>query len=200
MQRAMENVQNQINDINNKLDLMLEYMAEQRQRSQVIGDLVQDVSIVGRDAFKYAVDELDKQALEIDPEQVKMLFIRLVKNVENFNNLLGMLNSLSDLAKDAAPIINEVIIDVTYKLAELENKGVFKSLMAIGNNLSSPQVLTGFENISYALATVKPDDKIDNKSLWKIFRELRSKEVRQSLSYMLRIVKATQQTKEVEQQ
>ncbi len=195
----MENVQNQINDINRKLDIMLEYMAEQRQRSMVVDDLVQDVSIVGRDVFKYAVEELDKQALEIDAEQVKMLFVGLIKNVENFNNLLGMLNSLSDLAKDAAPIVNEVIIDITYKLAELENKGVFSSLKAIGTNLSSPQVLQGFENISHALATVKPDEKIDNKSLWKIFRELRSKEVRKSLSYMLRVVKATQQTKEVEQ-
>ena len=188
----MENVQEEIRDVHQKLDTVLEYLQEQKQQRQIIEDLVQDVSIVGTDIFKYSVDELDKQGIVIDGEQVKLLLFRGLKNIENLSNMLETLNSISDLIKDASPVINEVIIDTTRKLAELENQGVFASVQAIAKNLSNALVLQRLENITGALVNVKPDQKLDDKSLWKLFKELKSKEVRSSLSYLLRVVKASQ--------
>ena len=158
-------------------------------------DLVQDVSIVSRDAFKYAVDELDNQGILIDGDQVKLMIFRFLKNIENISNLLETLNSMSDLMKDAMPIVNEVIMDVTKKLAQLEDKGVFQSLGNISKNLANSDALKQLENISAALAQVKPDDKLDDKSLWKIYKDLKSQEVRSSISYLLRVVKTAKNIK-----
>jgi uncharacterized protein YjgD (DUF1641 family) len=37
------------------------------------------------------------------------------------------------------------------------------------------------------------DDRLDNKSLWKIFLQLKSPEVRKSISYSLRLLQAINQ-------
>ncbi|PLW92917.1 MAG: hypothetical protein C0592_08295 [Marinilabiliales bacterium] len=191
----MNEIPNRIDTLEQKMDLILEYLQEQRQQRQVVEDLVQDVSIVSRDAFKYAVDELDNQGILIDGDQVKLMIFRFLKNIENISNLLETLNSMSDLMKDAMPIVNEVIMDVTKKLAQLEDKGVFQSLGNISKNLANSDALKQLENISAALAQVKPDDKLDDKSLWKIYKDLKSQEVRSSISYLLRVVKTAKNIK-----
>jgi len=186
----MNELENRMDSIEKKMDLILENLQEQRQHRQVTDDLVKDVSIVSRDVFKYAEEELDNQGILIDGDQVKLMVFRLLKNIENISNLLETLNSMSDLMKDAMPIVNEVIMDITQKLASLEDKGVFESLRKISANLENSGTLKQLENITAALSQVKPDEKEDDKSLWKLFKELKSKEVRSSLSYLLRVVKA----------
>ncbi|MBN2728644.1 MAG: hypothetical protein JXR53_05420 [Bacteroidales bacterium] len=186
----MSEVQHRMDGLEQKMDLILEYLQEQRQQRQVMEDLVQDVSIVSRDAFKYAVDELDNQGILIDGEQVKLLVFRFLKNLDNISNLLETLNSMSDLMKDAMPVVNEIILDITQKLSELEENGVFDSLRLIAGHVSNPDLLRRVEHLTAALSQVKPDEKLDDKSLWKIFKDLKSKEVRSSLSYLLRVVKA----------
>lgn len=184
-----ENVQNQISALNAKLDTIMEYLAEQKQRNQVIDDLVKDVSIIGTDAFKTAVNEFEDQGINIDGDEVKLLVFKLLKSVDKLNMMFDMLSSAGDFARDALPVVNEIVKDTTYKLAELEEKGVFSSLGNIAANLSDPSFLKGIETITHAVSTVKMDEKLDNKSLWGIFKELKSREVRQSLSYLLRVVK-----------
>lgn len=39
------------------MDLVLELLAKQQQRSEVVEDLVEDLNIVVKDAFQTAVDE-----------------------------------------------------------------------------------------------------------------------------------------------
>lgn len=186
----MSEVQHRMDGLEQKMDLILEYLQEQRQQRQVMEDLVQDVSIVSRDAFKYAVDELDNQGILIDGEQVKLLVFRFLKNLDNISNLLETLNSMSDLMKDAMPVVNEIILDITQKLSELEENGVFDSLRSIAGHVSNPDLLRRVERLTAALSQVTPDEKLDDKSLWKIYKDLKSKEVRSSLSYLLRVVKA----------
>lgn len=184
-----DNIQIQISELNKKMDGILEYLAAQKQRNQVVDDLVQDISIVGTDAFKSAVSEFENQGISIDGEEVKLMIFKMLKSIDKINMLFDMLSSASDLAKDALPVVNEIVKDATYKMASLEEKGVFNSLGKILANISDPEFLKGIENITTALNTVKPDEKSDNKSLWGLFKELRSKEVRHSLSYLLRVVK-----------
>ena len=43
----MEN--NQLQEINQKLDLVMEYMTEQKQKNEMFEDLLTDVSIIGKD-------------------------------------------------------------------------------------------------------------------------------------------------------
>lgn len=184
-----ELMQQQISELNQKVDLLLEYITEQRQKRQVWDDLADDLYRVGNDAFKTAVKEFDDRGVELDMEQVKLMIFSFLKNIETFNTLLTMLQSVTDFAKDASPIVKEIVIDLTYEMDRLEKAGVFDSLKTILQNIGNPQFLKTVAHITTVLNETKPDEKLDNKSLFKIVKEMRSPEVRKGLSYGLRIVK-----------
>ncbi|MDO9152802.1 MAG: hypothetical protein Q7U47_03685 [Paludibacter sp.] len=184
-----ELMQQQIKELNQKVDLLLEYVAEQRQKAQVYDDLVDDLTRIGNDVIKTSIKELDDYALEIDMEEVKSLAFRFLRNIETFNSLLSMLQSADDLIKDAYPILKEMIIDFTYEMDKFERAGIFDSLGTISKNLTNPVFLESMARITTIIVNVKPDDQLDNQSIFKLIKEMNSPEVRKSLSYGLRVVK-----------
>lgn len=184
-----EHIQQQIQELNQKVDLLLEYVKEQRQKQQVWDDLSDDLYRVGKDAFQTLTKDLDERGIELDIEQAKMMIYRFLQNVETFNTLLSMLQSTTDFIKDASPIVKEMIIDLTYELDRLEKAGVFESLKTILSNLANPDFLKTMAHVTTVLANTKPDEELDNKSMFKIMREMNSKEVRRSLSYGIRLMK-----------
>lgn len=183
------NIQEQINSINQKLDTLLDYVNRQRIKSEMVDDLVSDGSIVVRDVFKSTIEELDKSGVDLNMEEVKTLLIKLVKNVPTFINLIDIMQSILDFMNDATPLAREMIVDSIKKLHELEENGTIDSLKKISSNLSQPAIFKKLEKISSALLTVEPDEEKDNKSLWKLFKDMRSPEVKKSLSYSIRLLK-----------
>ena len=103
-----------------------------------------------------------------------------------FREMLEMMESARDFMKDLSPVLHQVGLDAVHKMNEFEQQGYFE----IFRNLTDPGILEGLRRASSALATVKMDEKLDNKSLVGIFRRLNSPEVRKSLSYTLRLVEA----------
>ena len=78
-----KNIQSQIDSLNKKVDLLLDYVNEQRLKANSIDDLVADVSIVGKDMYDSTVAILEEQMVDVDPDQIRHLVIRLLKNVNN---------------------------------------------------------------------------------------------------------------------
>lgn len=211
------NVQEQINQINQKLDLLLEYVGEQKLKSEAIEDLVSDVSIISKDAFSSVVSELDKQGIELNVDDIKILAYKLVRNVNNFSQVMDMFESLTDLLKDAGPIINEVGIDFTHKLHEFEQKGYFEFFKELANimdniissyppeevralsdnivtildtvrNITQPDMLHAINN---AVSIFKNLDTSDLKeySLWRAFREMNTPEMKRGIGFMITFLK-----------
>ncbi|HAN19133.1 MAG: hypothetical protein A2X13_02430 [Bacteroidetes bacterium GWC2_33_15] len=190
MELKTDNIQEQINQINQKLDLVLHYVNEQRLKSEAIEDLVSDLSIIGKDAFTSAIEELDKQGIELNVDDLKTLVFKFIRNINNFSQLIDMFESLNDLAKDMGPIITEVGIDFTNKLHEFEQKGYFEFL---------GQMAKLFDNavVAYNKTTNEPTKQY---SLWRIMREINSPEVKQSIGFMLTLLKnMSQETKSITQ-
>jgi len=211
-------LQQQITELNQKVDLLLEYVNEQRLKREVVDDLISDMSIVTRDAFKSVVTELDNRGCEIDPETIRNLFLGLLRNTKNFADVLELFESAIDLLKDTAPIVKEMIIDFINKLHEFEQKGYFDyiaefyrmlgemhkhysvedlrklsdnmgPLFNIMKHLTDAEFLGSLEKTTFVLSKVKMDDKLDDKSMFKLYKELKSPEVRKALSYTLRVIK-----------
>ena len=217
MEIKENNVQEQINEINQKLDLLLQYVNEQRLKSETIEDLVADVSIISKDAFSSAVEELDTRGIELNVEDVKLLAFKLIRNVNNFSQVMDMFESITDLLKDVGPIVNEVGIDFTHKLNEFEQKGYFeffKELANIMDNIISSyqpeEVRALSDNIVTILDTVRnitqPDmlhainnavsifknldtENIKEYSLWKAFREMNTPEMKRGIGFMITFLK-----------
>ncbi len=217
MEVKSDNVQEQINQINQKLDLLLEYVTEQKLKSETIEDLVSDVSIISKDAFSSVVEELDTQGVELNLDDIKLLAFKLIRNVNNFSQVMDMFESITDLLKDVGPMINEVGIDFTHKLHEFEQKGYFeffKELANIMDNIISSyppkEVRALADNVVIILDTVKnltqPDmlhainnavsifknldtNEIQPYSLWKVFREMNTPEMKRGLGFIMTFLK-----------
>jgi uncharacterized protein YjgD (DUF1641 family) len=212
-------VQEQVDQINRKLDTLLEYVEEQRRKTEAIDDLVTDVSIVARDAFNQSVQMLDKAQVEVDSCSISCLVIKVLQNLGTFHEMLEMMESAKDFMKDVSPVIRQVGLDAVEKFHELDQKGYFEYLSALGSfadkwvstftaadirnlenriedvahlirDLTDPEMLKGFGKMTHALATVKMSDEKDDVSYLKILKQMRSKEVRKSLSYSLRLLAA----------
>jgi uncharacterized protein YjgD (DUF1641 family) len=192
-------INNRFDEINAKLDMVLQYVEIQRRKSQEIEDLVDDVKIVGYDMYNTIVEELDHNNIELNPEELKMLVLKLTKNVSNLNQMMGVFESMNDLIKDLGPIIHDLGLNTIETIAEWEKKGYFETvknladnmdnLLKIAVNFSDPQLIKNLEKISKVIASTKTDIQLDNKSMFGLYRELKSPEVRQTLAYSLRLVK-----------
>lgn len=214
---ADTSIQQQVDELNRKVDLMLEIMSRQSQQSEAMQDLVEDLSIVGKDAFQTAVDELAIQNIRVDGEDIKYLVFKFLRNIKTFGELMDTLESVMDFLHDVGPIVKDAGIAATNSLGKLESEGYIaymkqlvnlagefknavteedivrlkENLPTIGaaiRNVTQPHVLAEVQHITEVLATMRMDDKADNKSLFKLMREMNKPEVRKTLSFMLRMI------------
>ena len=205
-------------ELNQKVDLILEYVNQQRLKSEAIDDLISDFSIVGKDVFDTTVKALDDSKVEIYPEELQEMGIRLIRNVRNINIVLDFLESMTDLAQDVTPIANEVIIDATKKLHEFEQKGYFEFIKETGKiidnivtHYNTEDVKALADNIVTIMETVKsltqPEmmksmnnaltlfGKIDFErapkySMFKLIREMRSAEMKKAMGFVVTLMKS----------
>lgn len=220
-----KSIQPQIDEINQKLDLVLHYVNQQRLKSETIEDLVTDVSIIGRDIFHDAVNELDNQNIELNIDEIKILIFKLIKNTGNFVTVLSAFESLNDFFKDAGPVANEIMIDVIKKMHEFEKKGYFefiKELMKVFDNIitnysgedvrllsdnivtimdtiknmTQPEMLGAMNNAVNIYKNLNPDD-VEEYSMWKAFREMRTPEMKRGIGFIMLFLKnlSKEQTK-----
>lgn len=216
---AEQMIQEQIAAINQKLDVIIENVELQKRKREEMDDLIEDLNIVAKDAFQQSVILLDKAQVELDSCGLSCLLIKILQNVGTFHEMLEMMESARDFMKDVSPILHQVGLDAVHKMNEFEQKGYFDYIRELGKfidkwiqtftledlrklednlnniagiirNLSDPDLLAALNRTSKALAEMKMDEKADDKSLWQIFRQLRSPEVRKSISYSLRLVQA----------
>lgn len=219
-----KNIQNQINELNAKVDLILEEVVAQRNARQERADLIEDLSLVGKDMFTHTVNSLDKAGVELDGEALSSLLIKLVRNISTFNQMMDTLESANDFIKDAAPIVNQMGLDAIAKFAEFEQKGYLdfiKELISISDNIvthftvedvrgladnivsilemiksvTQPDMLSAINN---ALTVFKSMDteNIPKYSMFKAVREMNSPEMKRSIGFMITFLKNLSETME----
>lgn len=211
------NIQEQINDINRKLDIVLDEIVAQRQTRQSIEDLTADLTIISKEVVASTVTELDNAGIEVDGEAVKQLALKLVRNVDTLTELFEMLESGKDLLADLTPILHQVGLDSIHMMNDLEKKGYFdfmsQSIKIFDNivtHFSTEDVQMLADNIVTILETVKsltqPDmlkainsglivyksidvENIEEYSIFKALREMNSKEMRRGIGFMITFLK-----------
>ena len=212
-----DNTSKQIAELNQKVDTILEYVNQQRLKSQAVDDLIADASIIGKDVYDTTVKALDEHEVVLEPDELRELGIRVAQNVGNFNLLLDTMGSAMDLMKDVGPIANEVIIDTTKKLHEFEQKGYFDFLREFGHiidnivthyeiedvrmladnivaildtvqNLTQPDMLKSVDNAVKVFASLEMEE-IPEYSIFKVMREMNKPEMKRTLGFFMTFVK-----------
>ena len=207
----------QLSEINQKLDLLLENVNQQRLKSEMIEDLISDMSIIGKDAFESAVETLDHQGVELDGEALQIFFFKLLKNANNFSMILNMFESMVDLMKDVGPIAKEVGYDVIGKFHEYEQKGYFEffseafnildnivthysvedvrmladnivTIMDTLKGLTQPDMMKAMNNALNIYKNLDPTN-VPEYSIWKVMKEMNSPEMKRGLGFILTFMK-----------
>ena len=212
-----ENTSKQIAELNQKVDTILEYVNQQRLKSEAINDLISDASIIGKDAYDSTVKALDEHEVVLEPDELRELGIRVAQNVGNFNSMLDTLGSAMDLMKDVGPIANEVIIDTTKKLNEIEQKGYFEFIREFGHiidnvvtyygvedmrmladnvvaildtvkNLTQPDMLKSVDNAVKVFANLEMEN-VPEYSIFRVMREMNKPEMKKALGFFITFMK-----------
>lgn len=212
-----KNIQEQLDAVNHKLDMILEESAMQKQNREAVVDLVDDLSLVGKDAFKGMISDLDDAGIELDSDALSHMLLGFIRNLNNINVLLQTLESVTDLLKDVSPIIKQVGVDAVDKFKEIDEKGYFEILRQITlaldtimakyskedlKSLSDNIIITMdtmigitdpviMKKANKAVSIMKDIDieNIEKYSLWKLMRQMNKPEIKQSLGFMLTFMK-----------
>lgn len=213
-----KNIQEQIDQINKKLDMIIEEIELQKKARREMEDLKDDLMRVGKDLYNTAVEELDQIHDHVNTRDILHFGKYMLRNVNTISKVVQQLESTKDFLNDAAPLIREYIVDFMKRMDEFDRKGYFEFIKESQNivdkivtSFSKEEVKALGDNIVTILNTVKnltqPDileavnnalgvykklnihvDK--NVTLLTMLREMNSPEVRKGLVFALRFLKS----------
>lgn len=209
--------QNQIDEINKKLDIILEEIELQKEHRRMMEDLKDDLYRVGKDLYETAIVELEEVHDHLNTGDILHLGKKLLRNVNNLSRAFDQMESTRDFLRDVSPLVRESILDLMKKLDEFDRKGYFhfaKELRKAADNVvtsfTAEDVKQLGDNIVTILKTIKNltqpdmlhainnavnvykniDIEVDEKvSLFSLLRELNSPEVRRGLSVGLKFLR-----------
>ena len=210
--------QDQIQEINQKLDLLIEHVNQQRLRSEMIEDLISDTALIGKDAFESSVTLLEEQGVDLDGKALQHFIIKLIKNANNFSMILGAFESILDLMKDLGPVAKEVGFDVINTFHQFEQKGYFEFLSEASKildnivahysvedvrmlsdnivtildtvkNLTQPDMLKAMNNAVNIFKDLDPTS-VPEYSVWKLMREMNSPEMKRGIGFFVTFMKS----------
>lgn len=224
-----QNINKQIDEINQKLDTVLEEIELQRKHRREMEDLKHDLMRVGKDLYNAAVEELEEVHDSIQTGDIIYLGKKLLRNINNITKTFEMLENAKDFLDDFSPISRELVIDFMKKLDEFDRKGYFEFMRELGRAVDN--IATSFtvedvrhlaDNAGTILNTVKnltqPDmlhtinnavsvyKKLDIEvtekvSIVSLIRELNTPEMKRGLAFAIKFLKSLAATqKEINHQ
>ncbi len=212
-----QEIQNQIDGINKKLDIILEEIALQSRHRREMEDLKDDLMRVGKDLYDTAVIEFEEVHDQIQTGDILYLGKKLLRNIKNITRTFEQLESTKDFINDFSPISRELFIDFMNKLDDFDRKGYFQFIKELTR--VSDKVVTQFsvqdvkdlgENVATILNTVKSltqpdmlqtinnavsvykslDIEVSEKvSIFSLLKELNKPEMKRGLSFAIQFLK-----------
>lgn len=213
----MDDMQQQINDINLKLDIILNEIDKQRRLRSEMDDLKDDLMRVSKEVYDSAVLELEEVSDNIKTGDILFLFKKLLRNINNITKTFEQLENVRDFVQDAAPVSRELFNDFMMMLDEMDRKGYFRFLKEISfmtdtivqnystkdvkdfgekiinimdtfNNLTQPEIL---DKINDAIEIYKNTEFEPDKKVttMSLIRELNSPETKKALAFLIKYLK-----------
>lgn len=215
-------IQSQIDEINRKLDIVIEEIELQRKHRREIDDLKDDLMRVGNELYSTAVSELEEVHDHLETGDILHLGKKLLRNVKTMNKMFDQLESARNFLEDVSPLVRESIIDLMKKLDDYDRKGYFQFFKQsetiienIVTSFSPEDVKALGENIVTILNTIKnltqPDmlhainnavsvyKKLDieiegDVSYFQLFKRMNTPEMRKGVAFGIKFLKSLAET------
>ncbi len=207
----------QIAEINRKLDLLTENMAVQQRRQREFMELKDDLSRIGTDLFQTAVVELEDVSPYFDTDDFLHLMKKLMRNTRALTKMIDQLENASDFIRDALPLQKDVFLNLLHTLDDLDRKGYFvfmeegvrmmdnivtsfspedaRSLadnivhiLSTIRNLTQPEMMAAMNNALMVYKNIDFEVK-DEVSIMGLIKEMRSPEARRGMAIGLQFLK-----------
>ncbi|MFZ0390053.1 MAG: DUF1641 domain-containing protein [Calditrichia bacterium] len=157
-----KNIEQQLAEINQKLELMTGYIQQQQRRQREMQELKEDLTLIGKEVFNSAVTEMDEVAHHFDISDLLFLMKKVLRNTRNLARLMDQMESAAGFVEDAAPLGKQMVVQLMESLDELEKKGYFefgREILKIADTIVSSFTIEDVrhlrENITTILMTVK---------------------------------------------
>ena len=214
-------LQAQVDDINRKLDIVLDEIEHQRRQRNELEDLRDDLLRVGADVYNDTVTELEEFSGSMHPGDALLLMKQLLRNIGNIKMAFEQLESARDFLADFNSISGDMFNDVLLKLDEFDRKGYFELMHRMGGiaetvaDSFSPEDLERMNQAIPRMAGIvkrltQPDliEKMDtatrvferyefdpsrSSGLLTLLRAMMSREVRTGMLYSLGLMRETVQ-------
>jgi len=170
----------ELEQINKKLDILIEQAENTRRRQDEFAELKDDLTPVFSDLFQTAVKELDDVSAYFSSEDLIFLIKKLLRNTRTLIKLFEQLESMTDLIRDVLPLSKDVFDSVLEKADALEKKGVFR-LLKEGETVAENALE------AYSAGEWTAPEKI---SLFRLLKAMNQPEVKRSLYMLLSILKS----------
>ncbi len=213
----MNNIEKRVDELNRKMDIILEEIELQKRQRREMEDLKDDLMRVAKDVYETAVEELDQVHDHVNTRDLLHFGKYMLRNVNTISSVVEQLESMKDFLKDASPLFRQYILDTMDKLDKIDRKGYFEFVKELSK--VSDKVITSFtkedvtklgDNIVTILNTVKNltqpemlhainnaldvyknlDIKVEeNVSLFSLIKELNTPELKRGLAFAIQFLK-----------
>lgn len=214
---AAADITQQLDAIQKQLDFITEELEIAKRRRTELDELKQDLTMVAKDAFGTAVEELEDVAPFVNTGDFLYLVKKILRNTNNITGVIEKLESTIDFLEDGKPIGKELFGDMLNLLDEMDRKGYFmflKEASAIMDNIVSSFTIDDVKNLADNIVTIlntikkmtQPEmikvldnavdiysnldpSEIEEYSIWKAAREMNSPEMKRGLGFMITFLK-----------
>ena len=212
---AAATIEDRLSELDRKLDFIVDEIAHLKRVRNSAEDLVADLTIVGKDSMKDAIETLGSTALR--PEEILHLAKTVLIDARLLQVALEQLESAADFIQDALPLLHEMFGQAVAGCQAFEKKGYFRAaaagahvadsliqahspedwkqveasvpqLVGFLRELTRPEVLQALEAIIHGFGRVQATMNV-NKSWLQLGRDVNSVEARRGMAILVEFLK-----------
>ena len=202
-----------------QLGVLTEYVEEQRRRQRELDDLKADLTPIAMEAYQVAVEQFSELEPYVQLEDLLYLVKRVARNTRNIELVLDQVESLSDLVKDASPIVNDAVLMAVEQMDAMERRGYFRlakegqvvldnivdafgpeDVRQLGNNvvtilttvkqMTQPEIMGMMQNLAGSMRMAETQPQEVSTSMWSLLKQFRDPQTRRGLAITLGMLRA----------
>lgn len=179
--------------INQKLDTLLAQFEAQRQQQQGMQELMTDAIPIANHVIKLSIDELAEIGNDFELGDLLFLVKRVLRDTRMLVGLLDQLESVAELAEEGQQMGKRIFHQVTMELDRLEREGYFnfaRSGLKLADRFVHDFKPQDMEALGNRLADAMQAEPPAQVSLLTLLRSMTDPQVRRGLYRSLGLLKA----------
>ena len=184
---------NELAQINQKLDFLLAQFEAQREQQQAMKELVDDAVPIVNHVIKLSIDELAEVGNDFELNDLLFLIKRVLRDTRMLVGLLDQLESVAELAEEGQQMGKRIFHQVTMELDRLEREGYFgfaRAGIKVADRFVHDYKPEDMESLGIRIADAMKTEPPAKVSLFDLLRAMGDQKVRRGLYRSLNLLKA----------